>query len=191
MRARSARSFGRSRGTHAAQVAGALPSAVLRRVPAAVPSGEAISARSDRMARFAAGARRIVRRALMVGGMVAAGWVLSVVFGFLGAAPATAETTAVTGAAGSGPLDGAASESALQVDDFPTEDGDLSAAGNAEAMAGRGVDGLTSQSSPVLPAPPPSTTALAPTDSCPSPAVDPAPPGRVWETSHVSYTTRR
>ncbi|MFB9723212.1 hypothetical protein [Planobispora longispora] len=133
---------------------GALPSAVLRRVPAAVPSGEAISARSDRMARFAAGARRIVRRALMVGGMVAAGWVLSVVFGFLGAAPATAETTAVTGAAGSGPLDGAASESALQVDDFPTEDGDLSAAGNAEAMAGRGVDGLTSQSSPVLPAPP-------------------------------------
>ncbi|WP_229803275.1 hypothetical protein [Planobispora rosea] len=131
----------------------ALPSAVVHCVPAAAISDEATSARSDRMARFAAGVRRIARRALVIGGVVAAGWLLAIVFGFLGSAPATAETTAVTGAAGSGSLDGAASESALQVDDFPTESGDLLAAGNAAAMAGRGVDGLTSQSSPVVPAP--------------------------------------
>ncbi len=124
-----------------------------RRVPVTVPVDETISARADRMARFAAGARQIVRRASAIGGLLAAGWLLAIVFGLLGAAPAAANTTAEAGAARSGALDTAASGSALQADDFPTGSGVLSATDTAEAMAGRGVDGLTSQSKPGSPAP--------------------------------------
>ncbi|WP_344967033.1 hypothetical protein [Streptosporangium fragile] len=124
-----------------------------RRVPVAVSADDTILARDDRMARFAAGIRRIARRAFAIGGLLVAGWLLAVVFGLLGAAPAAAETTAETGAAGSGPLGAAASGSAAQVDGFPTGSGGLSAPDNAAAMAGRGVDGLTSQSTPGSPAP--------------------------------------
>ncbi len=132
------------------------------RAPVAVSADDAVFARADRMARFAAGARLVVRRAFAIGGLVAAGWLLAVVFGLLGAAPAVADATAATGVAGSdvpGPTPGlavpasAASGSALLADVFPTESGGLLATGNAEAMAGRGVDGLTSQSKPGIPAP--------------------------------------
>ncbi|MCG5215463.1 hypothetical protein [Streptosporangium sp. KLBMP 9127] len=87
------------------------------------------------MARFAAGARQAIVRALTVGGLIAAGWLLAVLFGLLWASPAAADSTAATGASQS------------------QETGDLATAtDNAEAMAGRGVDGLTSQSKPTLPA---------------------------------------
>ncbi|MFC3819797.1 hypothetical protein [Planomonospora venezuelensis] len=132
---------------------GALTPAPVRRVPVAASVDGATFTRDDRMARFAAGARRIVTRALAIGGMIAAGWLLAVVFGLIGAAPATAGTTAVTGPAHAGTLDETASEPAFRAGDFPTESGQFSAAGNAEAMAGRGVDGLTSQSGPGLPVP--------------------------------------
>ncbi|WP_344858911.1 hypothetical protein [Planomonospora alba] len=110
--------------------------------------------------RSATGARSTVRRVLAVGGLFAVGWLLAVVFGLLGAAPAAADTAAVTEVvseaaaetAGSGALGAAASGPASPAGDFPTESGHLSATGNAEAMAGRGVDGLTSQSSPGSPA---------------------------------------
>jgi hypothetical protein len=124
-----------------------------RRVPVTVPVDETIFARGDRMARFAAGTRQIVGRVSAIGGLLAAGWLLAIVFGLLGAAPAAANTTAEAGAARSGTLDTAASESALQADDVPTGSGILSATDTAEAMAGRGVDGLTSQSRPGFPAP--------------------------------------
>ncbi|GAA2899676.1 hypothetical protein GCM10020220_106460 [Nonomuraea rubra] len=52
------------------------------------------------MARFAAGAvRRVVVKAVAIGALVAAGWLLVVVFGMLTAAPAAADSTAATGAA--------------------------------------------------------------------------------------------
>ncbi|MEU9832259.1 hypothetical protein AB0D67_12065 [Streptosporangium sp. NPDC048047] len=124
-----------------------------RRVPAAVSADGAVFARDDRMARFAAGSRLIVRRALSIGGLLAAGWLLAVVFGLLGAAPAAADTTAVAGADGSPAPVPAASGPAVRAGVFPAESGVPSASGDAEAMAGRGVDGLTSQSGPVSPAP--------------------------------------
>ncbi|MEV8638290.1 hypothetical protein AB0395_42225 [Streptosporangium sp. NPDC051023] len=168
-------------------------SSAARRAPVAVPADDAVLIRADRMARFAAGARLIVGRAFAAGGLLAAGWLLTVVFGLLGAAPAAADTTAATGAAGfgvpgpsgpgpsgpdpavsapavSGPAvpgstvpgsavsnsaapGSAAPGQAVQAGVFPTGGGGLSATDNAEAMAGRGVDGLTSQSKPGFPAP--------------------------------------
>ncbi|MFI7439125.1 hypothetical protein [Nonomuraea indica] len=134
---------------------------VARRVPATVPTTDTITGRASRMARFAAGARRVVVRASLVGGLVAAGWLLAVLFGASFAAPASAaavtgpapaapsaaDSTAATGAGApqtvTGPLEGG----------FPTADGTASAPDDAEAMAGLTVDGLTSQSDPGLPAP--------------------------------------
>lgn len=123
-----------------------------RRVPTTV-SGHDTIPMVHRMARFAAGAGQIVRRVLAIGGLLAAGWLLVVVFGLLNAAPAVADTTAATGTARSGDSGSAAFGSAAQADVFPTESGGLSATGNAEAMAGKGVDGLTSQSKPTSPVP--------------------------------------
>ncbi|GGP97463.1 hypothetical protein [Streptosporangium pseudovulgare] len=128
-------------------------SPAVRRVPAAVSADGAVFARDDRMARFAAGSRLIVRRVLSIGGLLAAGWLLAVVFGLLGAAPAAADTTAAAGAAGSRAPVPAASGPAVRAGVFPAESGMSSASGDAEAMAGRGVDGLTSQSGPVSPTP--------------------------------------
>ncbi|NUW32628.1 hypothetical protein HTZ77_14470 [Nonomuraea sp. SMC257] len=131
------------------------------------------------MARFAAGARRVVARAAVTGGMIAAGWLLAVLFGTLFAAPAAASTTAAHTAASTTAAHKAAADAAggaatgitaladsrsstsdtvtgSITDGFPTGDGGISAADNAEAMAGRTVDGLTSQSDPGLP---PSSTA--------------------------------
>ncbi len=134
---------------------------VARRVPATVPTTDTITGRASRMARFAAGARRVVVRASLVGGLVAAGWLLAVLFGASFAAPASAaavtgpapatpsaaDSTAATGAGApqtvTGPFEGG----------FPTADGTVSAPDDAEAMAGLTVDGLTSQSDPGLPAP--------------------------------------
>ncbi|NUS09778.1 MAG: hypothetical protein HOV97_45280 [Nonomuraea sp.] len=96
------------------------------------------------MARFAAGARGVVVRAVTIGALVAAGWLLAVVFGMLSAAPAAADATAAatTGAADTASAALSASASAS-----------LSASDNAEAMAGRTVDGLNSQQDPGLPPP--------------------------------------
>ncbi|GIH98211.1 hypothetical protein [Planobispora takensis] len=127
--------------------------AVTRCAPAAVLGGDVTSSRDDRTARFATGVRQVVRRVFAIGGMVAAGWLLAVVFGLFGTAPAVADTTAAAGAALSDVLAVTPSEPAVQAGGFPTESGELSAAGNAEAMAGRGVDGLTRQSTPDSPAP--------------------------------------
>ncbi|GAA2301869.1 hypothetical protein GCM10010149_58950 [Nonomuraea roseoviolacea subsp. roseoviolacea] len=143
-------------------------------VPVAVPAGEAITERADRMARFAAGARRVVARAAVAGGVVAAGWLLAVLFGmFFSATPAAASTAAAhLAAADAADAAGGAATGVTARDDsrsstshavtgsimdgFPTGDGGISAADDAEAMAGRTVDGLTSQSDPGLP---PSSTA--------------------------------
>ncbi|RSN03167.1 hypothetical protein DMB42_35335 [Nonomuraea sp. WAC 01424] len=93
------------------------------------------------MARFAAGARGVVVRAVTMGALVAAGWLLAVVFGMMSAAPAAADATAATtGAADAAPAPLSAPAS-------------LSASDNAEAMAGRTVDGLNSQQDPGLPPP--------------------------------------
>ncbi|MEU6412876.1 hypothetical protein [Microbispora sp. NPDC046933] len=145
--------------------------------PAAVPGVRVTSpgsAERGRMARFAAGSRP--GRLLVIGGLIAAGWLLGVIFGVFGTA------TSVAGAAGAAPshdvagsvlpdrspgldLDlsptpGAAESHGKSIDGFPTAADDVSV--NAEAMAGRTVDGLTSQSKPLLP--PPSTADHAPAD---------------------------
>lgn len=93
-----------------------------------------------RMARFAADSR--LSRLLVIGGLVAVGWLLGVIFGVFGTATAVAEAAPSHVAAGS-----------VVTDDFPTASADVSV--NTEAMAGRNVDGLTSQSKPAFP--PPST----------------------------------
>ncbi|MEU0568723.1 hypothetical protein ABZ297_25550 [Nonomuraea sp. NPDC005983] len=101
--------------------------------------------RPRRMARFAAGARQALARAAALGALVAAGWLLAVLFGMISSSPAAAESTAATETphAVTGPITG----------DFPTAGGKVSASDNAEAMAGLTVDGLTSQSDPGLPQP--------------------------------------
>ncbi|MEV4381830.1 hypothetical protein [Streptosporangium sp. NPDC049644] len=124
-----------------------------RRVLVAFSVDDTIPDRADRMARFAAGARWGIRQALAIGGLLAAAWLLAIVFGFLSATPAAADATVATGVARSQTPDAVASGSAAKVDDFPTGSGKPSATDNAEAMAGRGVDGLTSQSKPGAPAP--------------------------------------
>ncbi|GAA2814114.1 hypothetical protein GCM10020219_103080 [Nonomuraea dietziae] len=113
-----------------------------RRVPVAVFEERATTDRAARMARFAAGARPVIARALTVGGLLVAGWLLAMLFGLLAAAPAAAETTAATGA-----------DTSQSVAGFPTADGAALVLDNTEAMAGAEVDGLTSQSKPGFPAP--------------------------------------
>ncbi len=117
-----------------------------------VPTG---ARRVDRMARFAAVARRVLVRAVAVGGLVAAGWLLAVVFQMLTAAPAAADSIAATGTA-IGAASGNGSSLAVVASD------------DAEAMAGLTVDGLTSQSDHGLPSPGPTgqildTDGLVPT----------------------------
>ncbi|MGR6913633.1 hypothetical protein ACU635_05225 [[Actinomadura] parvosata] len=120
----------------------------------AVPAQGSAAVLGDRMARFAAGARRVVVRAVAIGALVAAGWLLAVLFGMLTAAPAAADATAATGAAGSSSGDGtAATQGLAAVQDGFTAPLGVSASDNAEAMAGRTVDGLNSQRDPGLPAP--------------------------------------
>ncbi|MFF4620845.1 hypothetical protein [Nonomuraea jabiensis] len=120
------------------------------RLPVTVPAHDVTTDRVDRMARFAAGARRLVVRAVTVGALVAAGWLFAVIFGMLTAAPAAAEATTPTADAqakttAAQTVDGAASAQVLHSLTSPDD--------NAEAMAGRTVDGLNSQQDPGLPSP--------------------------------------
>ncbi|MFI9598084.1 hypothetical protein [Nonomuraea sp. NPDC052265] len=110
-------------------------------MPTTFPEQDTTAERADRMARFAAGARGVVVRAVTMGALVAAGWLLAVVFGMMSAAPAAADATAAT--------TGAAEASPAPLSVPPS----LSASDNAEAMAGRTVDGLNSQQDPGLPPP--------------------------------------
>ncbi|MGW4469763.1 hypothetical protein ACWENQ_08835 [Nonomuraea sp. NPDC004354] len=64
-----------------------------RRVPVTVSEERVTTDRAARMARFAAGACSVIARALTVGGLLAAGWLLATLFGLLTATPAAAETT--------------------------------------------------------------------------------------------------
>ncbi|GIH27123.1 hypothetical protein Aph01nite_54330 [Acrocarpospora phusangensis] len=105
-----------------------------------VPATDRRPARDDRMARFAADSR--LGRLLVIGGLIAVGWLVGVIFGVFGTATAVAEAAPSAVVTGSAP----------HADGFPTSDG-IDASVNAEAMAGRNVDGLTSQSTPVLPDP--------------------------------------
>ncbi|WP_245691331.1 hypothetical protein [Sinosporangium album] len=111
--------------------------------------------RSEWVERFAVGARRVLTRACAFGGLVAVGWLLAVLFGALGASPAAADSTAATGAALSDSSDTSAADrlTGSPDDGLPTVSDDVSAPDNAEAMAGRHVDGLTSQSQPGFPTP--------------------------------------
>ncbi|MGW0806044.1 hypothetical protein [Nonomuraea sp. NPDC002799] len=104
--------------------------------------------RVDRMARFAAGARQVVVRAVSIGALVAAGWLLAVLFGMLTAAPAAADVTDTSSA--SQTLTGTVATGAPHA---LVVQGPGSASDNAEAMAGRTVDGLNSQQDPGLPPP--------------------------------------
>ncbi|MFB4276433.1 hypothetical protein ACBJ59_14175 [Nonomuraea sp. MTCD27] len=134
-----------------------------RRPRVTVPAQDVTTDRVDRMARFAAGARRLVVRAVAIGALVAAGWLLAVVFGMLTAAPAAADATAATGTAGDaveasratgdGTAATAVTDGAGAAHQSPDIPGRVSASDNAEAMAGRTVDGLNSQRDPGLPAP--------------------------------------
>ncbi|MEO3795406.1 hypothetical protein ABGB14_34770 [Nonomuraea sp. B10E15] len=156
-------------------------SLVVRRLPVTSQGQDTATDRVDRMARFAAGARRLVMRATAVGFLVAAGWLLAVLFGMLTAAPAAADSTAATGASATTAVGLPASATAAAdlsasatsaaglpvtetaaVPSAVTEVGasaasldpdHVSASDNAEAMAGRTVDGLNSQQDPGLPTP--------------------------------------
>ncbi|GAA4580065.1 hypothetical protein GCM10023194_07340 [Planotetraspora phitsanulokensis] len=120
------------------------------------------SGRGDRMARFAAGSR--LGPLLVIGGLIAVGWLLGVIFGVFGTATSVAQTALSHVAAGSAlsdvlptadssgsPAADAYRGSTGSSGDFPTVSDDAPA--NAAAMAGRTVDGMTSQSKPVLPSP--------------------------------------
>ncbi|MEV0974578.1 hypothetical protein [Microtetraspora glauca] len=109
-----------------------------------VPATASETGGKSRMARFVAGSRLV--RFLIVSGFVAVAWLLGVIFGVFGTASASADaapSAVVTGSV----IDGGAS---TRADGFPTSDDALV---NAEAMAGRTVDGLTSQSTPGFPPP--------------------------------------
>ncbi|WP_240507044.1 hypothetical protein [Thermoactinospora rubra] len=137
------------------------------RVPVTASREDAMTDRADRMARFAAGARRILARALTLGGVVVAGWLLALLFGASPAAAgsATAETAAAgTTASGSEAAADSrpATDAALAIpsteavtgsakDGLPAPDAPV--LDNTGAMAGLKVDGLTSQSHPGYPAP--------------------------------------
>ncbi|MFI7129183.1 hypothetical protein ACIBQ1_26000 [Nonomuraea sp. NPDC050153] len=127
------------------------------RLPVTVPAQDETTDRVDRMARFAAGARRLVVRAVTIGALVAAGWLFALVFGMITAAPAAAEVATPTADAqvkstAAQPVDGdvsaQVSRSLISPDGATASDND-----NAEAMAGRTVDGLNSQQDPGLPTP--------------------------------------
>ncbi|GAA0411426.1 hypothetical protein GCM10009530_74920 [Microbispora corallina] len=146
---------------------GAVPPSADPCAPVTPPGSGGIS----RMARFAAGSR--LGRLLVIGGLIALGWLFGAVFGLFGAASSAAGAAPSHSVAGSAlpdrfPAAGSAGSLASSAgsaargrsDGFPTAIDPTSA--NAEAMAGRTVDGLTSQSKPVLP--PPSTVDHAPGD---------------------------
>ncbi|MFI7146769.1 hypothetical protein ACIBO2_17755 [Nonomuraea sp. NPDC050022] len=160
----------------------AMPALASRRVPVIIFAEDAIADRAARMARFAAGARQVIARVVAAGVLLAAGWLLAVLFGLLFAAPAAADSTAATGTATA--VGTSRTVTGSITDGFPTADGrvsasdnaemigkvsawdnaeaigKVSASDNAEAMAGRTVDGLNSQSDPGLPPASPATDIL-------------------------------
>ncbi|MEU6716782.1 hypothetical protein ABZ897_35405 [Nonomuraea sp. NPDC046802] len=69
-----------------------------RRLRVAASAQDAITERVGRMARFAAGARQVVVRAVLLGALVVTGWLLAVLYGMLNVAPAVAQTAATTAA---------------------------------------------------------------------------------------------
>ncbi|MEO3809211.1 hypothetical protein ABGB17_09455 [Sphaerisporangium sp. B11E5] len=147
---------------------------VVRLVPVTAPGDQipAVVTRVARMARFAAGAR--YGRWLAVGGLIAVGWLLALVFG-LGAGPAAAAVveahipaghvtpvTVVEAGDTADAADAGGPRSAIfttphvatgpaSAGGFPTVSDIVPA--DAGAIAGRTVDGLTSQSTPA-PSPP-------------------------------------
>lgn len=148
----------------------AMPALAARGVPVIIFAKDAIADRAARMARFAAGARQVIARVVAAGVLLAAGWLLAVLFGLLFAAPAAADSTAATRTATA--ADTSHTVTGSITDGFPTADGmvsasdnaevigKVSASDNAEAMAGRTVDGLNSQSDPGLPPASPATDIL-------------------------------
>ncbi|MER7504827.1 hypothetical protein AB0L05_29095 [Nonomuraea pusilla] len=76
----------------------AMALAVLR-VPVTPSRPGVTGGRAHRMARFAGSVRRLLVRAFATGGLVAAGWLIAVLFGAFTATPAAADTTAATGTA--------------------------------------------------------------------------------------------
>ncbi|SEN00870.1 hypothetical protein [Nonomuraea pusilla] len=76
----------------------AMALAVLR-VPVTPSRPGVTGGRAHRMARFAEAARRLLVRAFATGGLVAAGWLIAVLFGAFTATPAAADTTAAMGTA--------------------------------------------------------------------------------------------
>ncbi|GGO61789.1 hypothetical protein [Nonomuraea cavernae] len=124
----------------------AQPSAV-RRASMSLRAEDVMTERAARMARFAAGVRQVIARAVAVGFLLAAGWLLAVLFGMTFAAPAAADSTAAPGVGAPLTVTGSV------IDGFAAVDGTATALDDAEAMAGLTVDGLTSQSDPGLPAP--------------------------------------
>ncbi|MFC4015754.1 hypothetical protein ACFOY2_51690 [Nonomuraea purpurea] len=68
------------------------------RLRVAASAQDAITERVGRMARFAAGARQVVVRAVVLGALVVTGWLLAVLYGMLNVAPAVAQTAAMTAA---------------------------------------------------------------------------------------------
>ncbi|MDH2426480.1 hypothetical protein [Sphaerisporangium sp. TRM90804] len=130
--------------------------------------------REARMARFAAGSRLV--RLFAVGGLIAVGWLMGVILGLAGAAPAAADVHFPAGHLAPVKVVEAVTPPEEVVETVETRDvrralsttphaalGPASAGGfptmsdsppaDAGAMAGRTVDGLTSQSKPALPAP--------------------------------------
>ncbi|MGP3958395.1 hypothetical protein ACTWPT_20490 [Nonomuraea sp. 3N208] len=107
------------------------------------------------MARFAAGARWVIVRAVTIGALAVAGWLLAVLFSMLAAAPAAADATAMARSTTEG-AEGSVLTTVVAFGDAPhalvgSDHG--SASENAQAMAGRTVDGLNSQEDPGLPSP--------------------------------------
>ncbi|MDF5759075.1 hypothetical protein [Spongiactinospora sp. TRM90649] len=100
---------------------------------------------------FAGFVRKAVTGSLTVGVLIGAGWLLAVLLGLFGASPAAADTAMAVSAVPSS----AVPSSTVSSSAVPSSSGTQSAEAslNAEAMAGRGVDGLTSQSGPALPTP--------------------------------------
>ncbi|WP_226899110.1 hypothetical protein [Nonomuraea phyllanthi] len=150
---------------------GAMP-LVAHRLPVTSSAQDATTDGIHRMARFAAGARRLVVRTVTVGALVAAGWLLAVLFGMLTAAPAAAEATTAEATTAEATTAEAVNAEAVNVEATTAGDaaaaisvsdalgsqsltrpGRLSRSDNAEAMAGRTVDGLNSQQDPGLPSP--------------------------------------
>ena len=151
-----------------------------------------IPARADRMARFAAGARQVIGR--VVRGRRPAGRRMAARRSSSGcSSPLRRPRTPPRrqGRRAPAPSTQPLPDRSLQADEFPTDSGVLSASDNAEAMAGRTVDGLTSQSEAGLHRPrhrrPHSGHRMV---WCPQAGGGSASSGRAWGMSRGPSSTR-